>query len=279
MSIEPAPFMSPEKPRLAPVSRPPTLCPYCEHRSPPGSKFCNECGAALHLQPCPHCGALNDITLTRQCGRCQQPLALPETESDPEADPSGAAAGTEAPALETLAGPWLAAEPGPRRELVFAPEAPPWAAPPRRWPWLLGLGLILPALAGLGGYRLAQRQQAELIAAPPAAGSTVPSAAPPTLPAPVAAVPPSRQEPAAALVPTSALVVPVPAPAAASAPPARPPVLAAPARPALPRDTPSGAAVSPRPAAPPGPCTEAVAALGLCSPAAEAQASKPTRRP
>jgi hypothetical protein len=274
MSIEPAPFMSPEKPRLAPVSRPPTLCPYCEHRSPPGSKFCNECGAALHLQPCPHCGALNDITLTRQCGRCQQPLALPETE--PEQDPPEVAA---APALETLAGPWLAAEPGPRRELVFAPEALPWAAPPRRWPWLLGLGLILPALAGLGGYRLAQRQQAELIAAPPAAGSTVPSAALPTLPAPVAAAPPSRLEPAAALVPTSDLVVPVPASAAASAPPARPPVLAAPARPALPRDTPSGAAVSPRPAAPPGPCTEAVAALGLCSPAAEAQASKPTRRP
>lgn len=272
MSIEPAPFMSPEKPTLAPVPRLPTLCPYCEHRSPPGSKFCNECGAALHLQPCPHCGALNDITLTRQCGRCQQPLAPPEAEPEPPE----AATGSDAPPLETLAGPWLTPEPGPRRELVFAPEALPWVAPSRRWPWLLGLGLILPALAGLGGYRLAQRQQAELIASPPAAGSSVPSAAPPTLPAPVAAASP-RVDPAAALAPPAALAAP--APAAASALPARPPVLAAPARPAVPREAPSGAAVPPRPAAPPGPCTEAVAALGLCSPAAEAQASKPTRRP
>ena len=52
-------------------------CPYCEQLSPAASKFCSECGAALHLQPCPQCGALNDIGKTTQCGRCEAPLLLP----------------------------------------------------------------------------------------------------------------------------------------------------------------------------------------------------------
>ncbi|MGS0756639.1 zinc ribbon domain-containing protein, partial [Roseateles sp. GG27B] len=48
----------------------PTLCPYCAHVSPLDSKFCNECGAALHLVPCPQCGSINDITQTAHCSRC-----------------------------------------------------------------------------------------------------------------------------------------------------------------------------------------------------------------
>ena len=53
-----------------PIGHPPTLCPYCAHVSPLDSKFCNECGAALHLLPCPQCGSINDITLTADCSRC-----------------------------------------------------------------------------------------------------------------------------------------------------------------------------------------------------------------
>lgn len=64
-------------------------CPYCDHVSPVGSKFCVECGAALHLIPCPHCGTVNDITAATACYRCHgelrkndpavQPLAIAST--------------------------------------------------------------------------------------------------------------------------------------------------------------------------------------------------------
>ena len=49
-------------------------CPYCDHVSPVGSKFCVECGAALHLIPCPHCGTVNDITAATACYRCHGEL-------------------------------------------------------------------------------------------------------------------------------------------------------------------------------------------------------------
>lgn len=57
-----------------PLIRPITLCPYCDHVSPEGSKFCGACGAALHLMPCPHCGAVNDITVVTACYRCHGDL-------------------------------------------------------------------------------------------------------------------------------------------------------------------------------------------------------------
>ncbi|MDO8304043.1 MAG: zinc ribbon domain-containing protein [Sedimentisphaerales bacterium] len=57
-----------------PLIRPITLCPYCDHVSPEGSKFCGACGAALHLMPCPHCGAVNDITVVTACYRCHSDL-------------------------------------------------------------------------------------------------------------------------------------------------------------------------------------------------------------
>lgn len=56
------------------LARPLNQCPYCDHVSPANSKFCNECGAALHLKPCPHCGAVNDVTLTSACARCNGAL-------------------------------------------------------------------------------------------------------------------------------------------------------------------------------------------------------------
>ena len=61
-------------PSAKPNLRPITECPYCAHLSPPQSKFCNDCGAALNLLPCPHCGAINDITLQSDCSRCQGSL-------------------------------------------------------------------------------------------------------------------------------------------------------------------------------------------------------------
>ncbi|MFN5046974.1 double zinc ribbon domain-containing protein, partial [Roseateles sp.] len=144
--------------------RPLSLCPFCEHRSPSGSKFCNQCGAALHLQPCRHCGALNDVTQTRQCARCHQDLGLQEPEpQEPEpleASPPATSALSPRPALPLVAElvvdrDWrLASEP-----TSSAPRAP-------RWPWLLAPGLLLAGLSAWGGYRLALHQAAAQSLAP-----------------------------------------------------------------------------------------------------------------
>ena len=57
-------------------------CSFCQHTNPPDAKFCNSCGAPLYLVPCPHCGALNEITASacHQCARTLQgrtDLAVP----------------------------------------------------------------------------------------------------------------------------------------------------------------------------------------------------------
>src|SRR5262252_3791083 len=48
-------------------------CPFCERVNPPDSKFCGNCGAALHLVPCTHCGAVTDVTAT-VCYQCRRTL-------------------------------------------------------------------------------------------------------------------------------------------------------------------------------------------------------------
>jgi len=48
-------------------------CPYCAQVNPPGAKFCNACGGALHLVPCPRCGAVSDVTATT-CYQCHAEL-------------------------------------------------------------------------------------------------------------------------------------------------------------------------------------------------------------
>lgn len=48
-------------------------CPFCEHGNPTDSKFCNACGGALHLLPCPRCGAVSDVTATT-CYQCHGQL-------------------------------------------------------------------------------------------------------------------------------------------------------------------------------------------------------------
>jgi len=48
-------------------------CPYCEHGNPADAKFCSACGGALHLVPCPRCGAVSDVTAT-VCYQCHGQL-------------------------------------------------------------------------------------------------------------------------------------------------------------------------------------------------------------
>lgn len=75
----------------------PRPCPYCDHVSPPDSKFCNECGAALHLQPCPHCGSVNDITKSSICGRCNGDLNLLPPDTQPSEETPDSSSTQEAP--------------------------------------------------------------------------------------------------------------------------------------------------------------------------------------
>ena len=44
-------------------------CPYCDHRCAAGAKFCSECGAPLHLKPCPKCGRVTEVH-TPVCDGC-----------------------------------------------------------------------------------------------------------------------------------------------------------------------------------------------------------------
>ncbi|AIC16956.1 zinc ribbon domain-containing protein [Nitrososphaera viennensis] len=59
----------------APVSgsRTPVSCPSCAGENPPGSNFCNKCGAALP-PGCPKCGSSN-LTGSSFCSMCGSPLS------------------------------------------------------------------------------------------------------------------------------------------------------------------------------------------------------------
>jgi Double zinc ribbon len=257
------------------LARPLHQCPYCDHVSPANSKFCNECGAALHLKPCPHCGAVNDVTLTSACARCNGALnegtavALVE----PAASPPPEMPALSVAALDSL--PW--------QEAAQRPTLAPSSSPSRRLLALAALGL-----AGLGLYAFQQMQ--------PAPQPELPVATPVTAPLRADTAPPAEQ--ATALIPVAAPLIdatePEPAqsetgartqeaadPGAsasaaliASTPPAAGQPSAAPEVIARPRPNPmagpspnsgSGSRIEPPPPNI-GPCTDAVAALGLCTP-------------
>jgi len=52
----------------------PAVCTFCSHANPPGSAFCNECGAALTLVLCKTCEAVNDRDATH-CYKCGSTLS------------------------------------------------------------------------------------------------------------------------------------------------------------------------------------------------------------
>jgi hypothetical protein len=58
----------------------PTQCANCKRENPPASKFCNGCGAPLHLLSCQNCGAVNEAGATT-CHRCMTALSEGETGS------------------------------------------------------------------------------------------------------------------------------------------------------------------------------------------------------
>ena len=267
-------------------------CPYCDHVSPAGSKFCNDCGAALHLRPCPHCGSVNDITLSTHCSRCNGDLGFSATAEHP--DVIAAAPPLDPPRLGEVM-----ESSAPATEIAFAPE--PGSAPfqkPKGPGYRTPLFVLL-MLAVLGASYFALRS------APDSAPST---AKLPPAPAPIQTVErpgPAASEalvvadkepvPAADPVTRAADPVPVPVPAqesmpapafaaslsklsppsAGNAPAAR---RAAPLPPAAASAYPVAQPLSQGPRLrspgeglnlkPPslGNCTDAVAALGLCTP-------------
>jgi ribosomal protein L40E len=80
------------------------VCPFCEKSNPPDAKFCSACGGALHLAPCPNCGAVNDVSAA-SCFQCGTQLAGREAEpaqTEPAAVPGAAARRNRQPA-------WIAA--------------------------------------------------------------------------------------------------------------------------------------------------------------------------
>ncbi|MCV2356057.1 zinc ribbon domain-containing protein [Paucibacter sp. B2R-40] len=137
-----------------PTARSNSQCPYCDHVSPAGSKFCNDCGAALHLRPCPHCGSVNDITQSTHCSRCNGDLGFNEaTEpADIEVIDAVAPAPVEMPLLSEVI------ESTSPQAVSSAPAAPYFDAQPkpaRSFAPLLGIAVIAVAAASYFGLRTA----------------------------------------------------------------------------------------------------------------------------
>ena len=137
-------------PLAKPVPKLNTTCPYCAHVSPAGSKFCGECGAALHLMPCPHCGAVNDITVATACYRCHRELH----DKLSVAPPAPAAV---APAVTKAA---------PEEESPYVMIEPP----ARQRPHTLVVAIVLTAFAAASYY--AYRQRSVLVTREPVPATT-----------------------------------------------------------------------------------------------------------
>ena len=219
-------------------------CPYCDHGNPAEAKFCNACGGALHLAPCPRCGAVSEITATT-CYQCNAKLPGRKTDA-PDAVPTAEAA------LGPLSR-W-------RRRAIAGTTA-------------------LAAIAVLGYYGYHQRPLDEA-PQPPAAssqasdsGSSASAGVIRQESAPADAAPIKAEE---GDKPASPAATPPEPPLAGAAPAATTPPRAG-RDPVVSRDMKAAAAsiartkainegrVSQRRPSRPQPCTEAVAALGLCT--------------
>src|SRR5436190_24237996 len=63
------------------------LCPFCDHRNPPGASFCNECAGPLQLKPYKECDGINDLSATHchKCGAASSVFPVPEPMEAPPA--------------------------------------------------------------------------------------------------------------------------------------------------------------------------------------------------
>lgn len=66
---------------------PTVQCLFCQHLNPAHAAFCNECGQAVNLRPCPQCQASNDREATT-CQRCGTELSAPASQAPGASVPS-----------------------------------------------------------------------------------------------------------------------------------------------------------------------------------------------
>lgn len=154
--------MSPVTSLAKPFARPNTQCPYCDHVSPVGSKFCGECGAALHLMPCPHCGAVNDITLTTACYRCHGELRKSVSAALPASADTVSATTVSATTVSATA---ARAATAPVEPETRQPDISPYviAGPPsRQRPHALVVAIVLIAFGAASYYAFRQRSTLDL---------------------------------------------------------------------------------------------------------------------
>jgi hypothetical protein len=174
-----------------------------------GSKFCNECGAALHLQPCPQCGSINDITLTADCSRCS--AALPP---QPELPAVLMAESIDRAAAEPPAALYLhAAERAPvsAAELAFDTSSVRVLPQPllqRPLALLVGAALLIAAAAVAAAYLLVQQHEEPSADQSPVAAES--SVAPTSGRAAGSVLPVSRSAATDLLEPPSAEPLPTP---------------------------------------------------------------------
>lgn len=283
--------MPPAKSLPHPFARPITQCPYCDHVSPPGSKFCGECGAALHLLPCPHCGAVNDITVKTVCYRCHGELresAAPALYTQPSLNtlPAPTSSATQIESVSSLRNV--------ARDVMGEVIAEP---PVRQRPHWLVVGIVLIAFVAAGYFAYRQRSVLEVreparVVAPPASSTTktdnsadgktdtnairgaivkMPLESSPDVSPPATATAPAKKSSAAsgAAAPAVELIPTKPGAESRreSAALLKTPTPATPRSNAAKAGTRAETSTGLEKRAPTiGPCTEAVAALGLCSP-------------
>lgn len=234
-------------------------CSFCSHKNPEDAKFCNACGASMHLQLCQHCGAIDNVSAVA-CYKCGRSFSSRGADDDArtEAERGTDARSTAAPASPGVAG----------LEKATTTPRPADPAPVRRPEQRKGsaaraLLFVVIAAAAVFLYR-AYLPSEEGGAADAVQARAPDRSSPGTIDATLGAVPPSSAILAAEVVPVRT-------------PPAAPAVAQPPAAdvPPLPQDEGQPAAV-PEPSnaggaagseVPPGsyPCTPGVAALGLCN--------------
>lgn len=233
-------------------------CSFCSHENPEDAKFCNACGSSTHLQLCPHCGAIDNLSAVA-CYKCGASFSShasgeevgPDVATLASATEHGTPGGATVPASTRNAAPSARAS---AADAIRRAEKPRGAA-------ARALLFVMIAAAAVFLYRAYSPSEESGAGAPQALGPDRTS--PGAIDATLGAVPPSSATLAAEVVPVGTQ----PQVPAVSQPPTPDdlPLSVAPAPPEVPEaSTAAGADGS---EAPPGSyrCTPEVAALGLCN--------------
>ena len=102
-------------------------CSFCRHVNPVGAKFCNDCGSPLHLQPCPECNAITDLTAAGcyLCGAALRPPPIAHPAADPSATSEIAVKAAEDASAGAVAAAGSTARLAERLQAVSASTDPP----------------------------------------------------------------------------------------------------------------------------------------------------------